>query len=357
MLVAFAWATWIYRLVLFLGIAVLVYHFFIKLVGIFLFLVEIVWFVAKPLAAELAVWRKIWPQIRSQTRSRRTAWILVGLCVLSLIPWPGRITASAVLRPQHSWPVFAPAGARVDAVFFQHGETVPSGQALMDLYVPDLFSREKILQARWDQQRWQAATSAFDEDMRKRWKVAEQNLQMTQVELQGVEAERHQFKPTAPFDGTLQWVDPDLAVGQWVGKKEPLVVLVQLGSKWRVETWLDEDDVGRVHLGNSARFLSDSPAAHILNLTVTAIDRDAARVLPRRELASAVGGHVLTREKNGQLIPERAVYRVSMDVDVMPSFMQQQSWRGSVIVESDTQIPISRYARQVMSVLMREMGF
>jgi putative peptide zinc metalloprotease protein len=227
----------------------------------------------------------------------------------------------------------------------------------MDLYVPDLFSREKILQARLDQQRWQAATSAFDEDMRKRWKVAEQNLQMTQVELQGVEAERHQFKPTAPFDGKLLWVDPDLAVGQWVGKKEPLVVLVQQGSKWRVETWLDEDDVGRVHLGNSAKFMTDSAAGHILNLTVTAIDRDAARVLPRRELASAVGGHVLTREKNGQLIPERAVYRVSMDVDVMPSSMQQQSWRGSVIVESDTQIPISRYARQVLSVLMREMGF
>jgi putative peptide zinc metalloprotease protein len=356
-LVAFAWATWIYRLVLFLGIAVLVYHFFIKLVGIFLFLVEIVWFVAKPLASEFAVWRKIWPQIRRQTRSRKTAWIFVGLCVLFLIPWPGRITASAVLRPQHSWPVFAPAGARVDAIYFKHGEIVPSGQALMDLYVPDLFSREKTLQARLDQQRWQAAISGFDDDMRKRWKVTEQNLQMTQVELQSVEAERYQFRPVAPYEGKLSWVDPDLAVGQWVGKKEPLVVLVQQGTKWRVETWLDEDDVGRVHIGNSAKFMTESAAGQILNLTVTAIDRDAARVLPRRELASALGGHVLTREKNGQLIPERAVYRVSMDVDLMPSSMQQQSWRGQVIVHSDSQIPISRYARQVISVLMREMGF
>jgi hypothetical protein len=58
-----------------------------------------------------------------------------------------------------------------------------------------------------------------------------------------------------------------------------------------------------------------------------------------------------------ELIPERAVYRVSMDVDVMPPSMLQQSWRGEVIVDSDAQIPISRYARQVISVLMREMGF
>jgi sulfopyruvate decarboxylase TPP-binding subunit len=46
-----------------------------------------------------------------------------------------------------------------------------------------------------------------------------------------------------------------------------------------------------------------------------------------------------------------------MDVDVMPPSMLQQSWRGEVIVDSDAQIPISRYARQVISVLMREMGF
>lgn len=357
LLVLFAWATWLYRLVLFLGIAILVYHFFIKLIGIFLFLVEIVWFVAKPLVSEFSIWRALWPRIRQKTRSRRTAWVVVGLSMLFLIPWPGKITASAVLRPQNSWPVFAPAGARVDAVFFKHGEDASSGQPLIDLYVPDLFSREKTLQARLDQQRWQAATSAFDDDMRKRWKVTEQNMQMTQAELQSVEAERHQFRPTAPYDGKLFWVDPDLAVGQWVGKKEPLVVLVQQGSKWRVETWLDEDDVGRVHLGNSAKFMAESATGQILNLTVTAIDRDAARVLPRRELATSFGGHVLTREKNGQLIPERAVYRVAMDVDVMPSSMQQQSWRGQVIVDSDSQIPISRYARQVISVLVREIGF
>ena len=55
-LILFAWATWIYRLVLFLGIAALVYHFFIKALGIMLFLVEIVWFIAKPLWSEISEW-------------------------------------------------------------------------------------------------------------------------------------------------------------------------------------------------------------------------------------------------------------------------------------------------------------
>jgi putative peptide zinc metalloprotease protein len=356
-LVAFAWATWLYRLVLFLGIAVLVYHFFIKLVGIFLFLIEIVWFVAKPLASEVAVWREMWPQIRRQARSRKTLLCVVGLCALLMLPWPGRISASAVLRPQESWPVFAPAGARIDAIFFKDGDLVPAGRALVNLYVPDLIGREKALQARLDQQRWQVATSAFDDEMRKRWMVSEQNLHTTEAELEGVHAERHQFMPLAPFEGRFLQADPDLVAGQWVGKKEPLAVLVKQGTVWRVETWLDEDDVGRVQEGHSARFMTDSVSGKVLNLKVSAIDRDATRVLPRRELASSLGGHILAREKNGQFLPERAVYRVSMQVQDMPVEMQQMSWRGQVIIHSEWQSPISRYVRQLIAVLIREFGF
>ena len=356
-LIAFAWATWLYRLVLFLGIAVLVYHFFIKLVGIFLFLVEIVWFVAKPVASELKVWRELWPRIRQRSRSRKTALGFMGLCLLLVLPWPGRITASAVLKPQESWPVFAPAGARIQDLPFKHGDTVPAGQALVTLYVPDLASRARALEVRLDQQRQLAAASAFDEELRKRWMVAEQTLATTETELQGVQAEQNQFVPVSPYAGQFMQADPDLAPGQWVAKKEALAVLVRQGSRWRVETWLDEDDVARVHVGQTAKFFTDGVTPQVLSLRVTDIDRDAARVLPRRELASALGGHVLTREKNGQLVPERSVYRVALDVQDMPADLAQLSWRGQLTLHADWQSPASRYLRQIIAVLVREMGF
>lgn len=356
-LIAFAWATWLYRLVLFLGIAVLVYHFFIKLVGIFLFLVEIVWFVAKPMASELAVWRELWPRIREQARGRKTALGFLALCLVLVLPWPGRITASAVLRPQESWPVYAPSGARIDALPFRHGDTAPAGKPLVELHVPDLASRGKTLQIRMDQQRTLAATSAFDEDMRKRWRVAEQTLQTTETEMQGVLAEQTQFMPAAPYEGRFLLADPDLAVGQWVSKKEPLALLVRQGTAWRVETWLDEDDVARVQVGQTAKFFADSASTPVLTLKVSAIDRDAARVLPRKELASALGGHVLTREKNGQLVPERAVYRVAFDVQDMPESMQSLAWRGHINIHADWASPAGRYVRQALAVLVREAGF
>ena len=356
-LIAFAWATWLYRLVLFLGIAVLVYHFFFKLLGVFLFLVEIIWFVAKPMASEWTVWRQLWPRIRQQRRSRATALGALAIVVLFALPWPGRITASAVLKPQESWPVYAPVGARIDALPFRHGELVEAGRILVGLYVPDLASREKVLMNRLEQQRLQSASSAFDDDMRKRWKVAEQTQFTTEAELQGVLAEQHQFAPVAPFDGRLLLADPDFAVGQWVGKKEPIAWLVRQGTNWRVETWLDEDDVARVHVGQSARFVSDAATGQLLVLKVAAIDRDAAKVLPRKELASALGGHVLTRERQGQWIPERAVYRVTLDVQELPAAMQIWAWRGHLTIHADWQSPASRYVRQILTVLVREFGF
>jgi putative peptide zinc metalloprotease protein len=356
-LIVFAWLTWLYRLVLFLGIAVLVYHFFIKLVGIFLFLVEIIWFVAKPFAAELAVWRTLWSRIRERSRSRRSALLLALLCALWVLPWPGRITASAVLKPQESWPVYAPGGGRIDALPFKHGDAVAAGQVLMALEVPELASRAKTLAVRLDQQRQLAEASAFDDELRKRWKVSEQTATTTETELLGVLAEQHQFAPIAPYAGRFLLADPDLVVGQWVSKKDHLALLVRQDSAWRVETWLDEDDVSRVHVGQSARFFTDGATPQVLALRVSAIDRDAARVLPRRELASVFGGHVLTREKNGQHVPERAVYRVALDVQHMPQEWQSLAWRGQLTIHADWQSPASRYTRQALAVLVREAGF
>ena len=356
-LIAFAWAVWLYRLVLFLGIALLVYHFFFKVLGVLLFAVEIAWFIAWPLRAELLVWRGRWSQIRQQARSRATAGLVLLLLVLFAMPWPGRITASGVLRPHEVWPVFAPGGARIEALPVTHGASVAAGAPLLTLQVPDLASREQALAVRLEQQRWQAAASGFDEDMRKRWKVAEQSLLTTETEWQGLQAERRQFQPQAPYAGVFYWADPDLTVGQWVGKREPLGLLVAQGTTWRVETWLDEDQVAQVQLGQQATFWPDSATGRMLDLRVAVIDRDASRTLPRRELASAWGGHVLTREKNGQLVPERAVYRVALDVQALPAEMQALSWRGHVVIHGSWSSPAARYFRQALTVLVRESGF
>ena len=53
--ILYAIGTWIYRFFLFLGIAVLVYYFAFKVLGIILFIVEILWFILLPVYKELKI--------------------------------------------------------------------------------------------------------------------------------------------------------------------------------------------------------------------------------------------------------------------------------------------------------------
>ena len=357
-LIAFAWFTWIYRLVVFLGIAVMVYHFAVKLVGILLFAVEILWFVLLPIRVELAAWRERWPRIRSSRRSRASAAILLAALLLTVVPWPARVTASAMLKPAEVWPVFAPSGARVEALPFREGDAVPQDAELLRLYLPDLQMRRQALLARVEQLRWQAAASGFEAESRQRLLVNEQTLAGAQSELASLDTEFKTYAPRAPFPGRLRDLDPDLQVGQWLSRKEKIALLVRDDGHWLVETWLDEHDVQRVAPGDSALFIADGPAAHAIRLKVKSIDRDASRVLPRPELAVQFGGHVLTREKAGQLVPERAVYRVSFEVAANAiEDWGHLSWRGQVTVHASWEAPAWRYLRQAAAVLIRELGF
>ena len=356
-LILFAWITWIYRLVIFLGIAVLVYFYFFKLLGIFLFAVEIAWFVLAPIRSELVAWRGRWPKIRASSRSRQSAIVLVLVMLLTVVPWPGRITVSAVLHPADALLVFAPSGARIESMPFNEGDAVPKGAAILTMYMPDLAMRQDSLDNKLEQQRWQAAASGFDEDSRKKLLVNENTLVMAQAEMAGLKAEQLQYTPVAPFAGRLRDVDPDLKPGQWVSKKERLALLVRDDGRWLVETWLDEAAVQRIEVGDTALFTTDGADNTVLRLKVETIDRDASRVLPRPELAAQWGGHVLTRDKNNQLVPEQAVYRVSLVPTKMPGALTNMSWRGHLTVHARWELPAWRYLRQAFAVAVREIGF
>ncbi|MEI8168092.1 MAG: HlyD family efflux transporter periplasmic adaptor subunit [Rhodoferax sp.] len=359
-LIAFAWATWIYRLVLFLGIAVLVYHFFIKLVGIGLFVIEMLWFVLLPFKREFQAWQKRWPVIRARRRSRLSAALFVGLVVLVLLPWPGRVTGSGLLRPAEVWPVYAPAGARVDTLPHQNGDAVAAGDVLLQLHVPDLQMRRQALLAKVDRLRWQAAASGFEAESRSRLLVNEVMLTTAQSELSSLDTELLNYAPRAPFAGQLRDMDPDLQVGQWLSRKEKIALLVRNDGRWLVETWLDEESVQRVAPGDSALFITDGAQSSALRLQVLAVDRDAARVLPRAELAAHLGGHILTREKAGQLVPERAIYHVTLALEPASQSMAEllnQSWRGKLTIHARWEAPAWPYLRQAVAVLVREFGF
>lgn len=355
-LILFAYAIWIYRLVVFIGIAVLVYHFFIKAAGIALFLIEIGFFILLPVWRELKVWYNMWPRLKNSLRARRSAMLAAGIILLFAVPLPTRLAASGYLKPAQVYPIYAPAGARVASQPWAEGSMVPAGQPMLVLSSADLDLRGQRALAKLERLRWQVSAAALDEQQQQNLPVLQQEQAAAEAEAAAIAADGERFAPRAPFSGILRDLNPDAKPGNWVAAGEKLGVLVGQG-KWLVETYLDEEAVRRVRVGDGARFFSDGLAGPHLPLKVVNIDRDAMRVLPNGMLATQAGGSVLVRERQGQLVAEHAVYRVTLEASEAPGELSGHSWRGRVVIRGEWEAPGASYLRAALALLWREAGF
>lgn len=354
-LVLFAWAVWLYRLVLFIGIAVLVYHFFIKLVGILLFCVEIVWFVVKPVASELKAWKAMWPRLKENRRARRSALLAALIVSLFVLPWPTRISATGMLRPAQVHTVHAPSHAQLVALPVGEGAQVKAGDALLQLGVAENSARAQALQAQAERLRWQLGAAGFTPEQRAQSTVLAEQLATTEAELAALAEEAGHYRPVAPFAGVVRGIDPELSPGVWVRKDERLAVVVGKGAE--VVTYLDEESVRRVNVGDSARFFADGGEGPVLRLAVSGVDRAASVTLPGSVWAEPFGGSVPARQRGGTWYPERAVYRVTFYVAGDPEQLSGRVWRGKVVVAGDWEAPGARFVRAVSATFWREAGF
>lgn len=354
-LIAFAWATWLYRLVLFLGIAVLVYHFFFKLLGIFLFLVEIAWFLLLPITKELAWWYSQRDRLMRQGRSRTSAGILLAIVLLFFIPWPMPVHTSGLLHPANEQVLYAPSHAQVISLNVGDRRAVQSGQQLITLHSFDLLLRAQQATARQTQLAWDSATAGLGSEERKSWQLLNAQHEGASAELASIDIDSARYAPISILAGEMRDLDPDLRLSDWLSQKELIGRVISTEAP-RVVAYIEGEDLSRIAVGDRGLFVADGGAGPNLALKVIDISQDAAHQLNETELASLFGGNLQVREKNGALYPERAIYRISFTAEDSPGSGQHR-WRGHVSIVAGWEAPGLRYVRQAISVVRRESGF
>ena len=112
--IVYAWATWVYRFFLFLGIALLVYHFAFKILGIILFVIEIHWFILLPIIREIKNWYKLKTEIRFNKQTKRTLIIILSLLMILFLPWKSSLKIPAVYVSEKYSKVFAPYPSKIN---------------------------------------------------------------------------------------------------------------------------------------------------------------------------------------------------------------------------------------------------
>ncbi len=355
-LVAYAWAIWLYRLVLFTGIAVMVYQYFFKALGSVLFLVEIVWFIAMPITREITGWWTNRALYATSSRAWGTAAILSVILLLAFIPLRTSISAPAVLQAASYSTIYAPMPGRISQVLVRNGQRVIAGEPMAVLENPSLNKEVRlaeIMAAMWNYRLDRQA--GHDQDRVQRQVIAE-SLKAELTELAGLESKQGNLILKAPITGMIRDRADSLAPGRWIDQKLPMFYLINAGHAV-IEGLVPVAELAYIDVGQSARFIPDDLTRSSLEAEVTEIAEVDERELAIPYLASIFGGDVAVRKDDkGKLKAEVSVYRIRLRPEEATLDADHAS-PGHVQIKGQPSSLAKRVWDYIVAVLIRESGF
>jgi putative peptide zinc metalloprotease protein len=357
-LILFAWATWLYRFFLFLGIALLVYHFFFKLLGIFLMIVELAWFIFLPIYRELFAWIRHSPQM---TLNRNSISLLLALLLgiaLLVVPWQQSLQAPALARYAKQTSLFPAEAGRLELLSLAENLAVERGEPLFRIHSASMELQLEQARRELEVNRRLFETQQLTTRTLASTPVTAQRLSESMSRLRGLEQQAAKLAVSADFDGTLVRLAPGLYNGQHVSSQTRLADLVATESI-EVEAYFREDQVIRTRqAGGEAVFYPRAPEQPPMRLQLVDIENWDTRRLQQPALASIYGGDIpVTRDEDGALIPEQAIFRATFRPLQAAGQSLPRILAGTVHLDGERMSLLHRLWTHIVMVFRRESGF
>lgn len=356
-LLAYCYGTWVYRFFLLIGIALIVYHLFFKALGVFLFSVEIMVFIIMPVYRELKVWWTHRDLVGCNGHIMTTMVILLGLIAFLCIPLPTSVVLPAVYSARETAPIYPPFPARIDSIHVRSGDEVRDGALLFTLSSMHLESKERIADLEIE-----SLKSLMEREMTSREHMEELAVTMNKLsgalsEKQGYEEQRSRLHLTAPLEGTVSMLAPEIEPGTWVAGEQQLCLMVGT-SGGKIEGYLLEKDLERLPERTEGFFLADTGDRPKVPCLLESLDRTAPKTLQSPELSALYEGDVAVLgedpETREPLLAETR-YRVVLtpkNHSDRPNRMQ----RGHVVLRGRPRPVIVGIWKSLASGLIRESG-
>lgn len=354
-LIGFSWFAWLYRFVLFFSIALLVYHFFFRALGLVLMMVEISWFIVLPIAREAHVW---WQRRADFSWNRpcvRT--LLAALCILFMVCVPIRhsISIPAVLVRAEAQGVYASHPSMVREVLVHDGQTVAADTILAYLSSPELDYRLHAAEAEEATLRWQVEQQPFDDQLRRAGPALRKEWQTALETVAGLRAQEERLTLRAPFGGRVTDMNTDLRAGVWLKGGERLFDVIG-GDGVRGEGFAEESDLGRVEQGAAADFVANLPELSMRRCRVSGIDHVNLAVMDTLYLASVFGGPIPSRaEHGGAVLPLQSIFRVSFDHCATAGAVMRET-PGRVVIKGEGESLVTHAIRRLDALIVKEMA-
>ena len=354
--IVYAWTTWVYRFFLFLGIALLVYHFAFKILGIILFVIEIHWFILLPIIREIKNWYKLKSEIKFNKQTTRTLIILLSLFMILFLPWKSSLKIPAVYVSEQYSKVYAPYPSKIKKILVNKDDAVEKGQELIELYSPDLdreiFSiSRKIQLTKTKINRLSKSAGNMDQFL-----TLQQSLIALQTEMTGLSRIKNKLIIKAPIKGKIKDFY-DLSEGMWVSNFDQLLEIVHYGTG-KVRGFIKEEQIERFLKKNPAVFIPNDGIHDKVYLVSKSLDLSAITNLPYISLSSAHDGPVAVRNFTGgkfQYRPETAYYIAEFDLAKKSEI--QFELPGYVHIKGSRYSPFANLTKGVIAIIVRESGF
>ncbi len=367
----YAILTWLYRLTLYLGIAILVYHFFFKALGIALFFLELAYFIFIPIGREIIVWWQKRAEFNLNLNVALTLAAVALLLVLFFIPWQSKIHLPATMSYAEKR-YYAGDRVQIDQVYVKQGDFVKKGQVLVKLYSGHIIF--EMHKARFAIQRALAelSTSGQSDKSRDSRRIVQAQLKQQRLNYIKLKSQLEKLTIRADHSGKVAYLVPGLHHGLWIANRELLVIVVA-PEQPIIVAFVPSKDAWRIQPGETADFIPDLLSLKKVTATVESVDyqdiqdlQDTQNIIKnsinrldfidtKTYHASTYGGAITVRDIEKKLIPDRSYYRILLR-PIKPRALNHVE-RGSVLLKVETQSWAVRTWHFFVSTLIEEASF
>ena len=255
-LIVYAMLTWLYRFILFLGIALLVYYLFFKALGILLFFIEIYYFILKPIFNELRIWWQIKKQITINKHSVTFLSILIILIFLIIFPFKRDLRIPATLSFE-SQRIFIPENATITKIYVTNAQKVNQGDILLNLQSNYLNFKYQSLLANESALKTKLRNIGNYQSKNISKAVIESELNEIQQQIKQTQKALDKLTVKANISGIIDGISPGLKEGLTIRKDQALFNIYDK-NVIKINAYATESMLNYLKINETAYFVPDN---------------------------------------------------------------------------------------------------
>jgi putative peptide zinc metalloprotease protein len=354
-MIIYSICTWIYRLILYTGIAIFVYVSFTKAVGLFLFFLEIGVFIVWPLASEIVEVYRLRKQIKARTR-----FIVFTIALLLIFSWmviPVSHTErfTAITAPYFEQTLYVPYDSIVAEIYAKRDKTVTRGEKLVRLKSVELEKELKSYTAEAAMVKQQIKILGLEDANVGRIPEKSKELEGIFAKKRSIQSKLNELILTAHINGQVISWNENLRVNQHVSKD---LVIGKIADKKIVSvvSFVPESILGSVQEGQSVEFLLNGGAGKYSG-KIEKINPVRATRLLYPALASIYNGDLpVIEDTNRQLIMIESYFSMTVILDVKNDQLSYGKV-GYLRVQGAKRSLLVTFFKDLIGLFWRESGF